>query len=369
MKTIGICIPTYKRPDFLRRCLASIIDQADGLPVQIFVADDSCSDANDEVLREAALRFPALRHRKNETNLGINENIRRVVEMADTDYAWLVGEDDYFLPGALARAVAEVGSANNPFVLCNYALVEDSSAAQARPALDVSVDTTLTADEVIRRYLWSAGFMGACLFDLRSWRRVASDRYHGTYYAHVGHIVERLARPDCPVRILGAPLVSNRAEGPGAFTWRTDALGVFFGFERMCAIARRWCRAAPASTGSADLPREAALPVDAFDGPDARRRHHGHVDLSTPPATGPSAGGDPLCGVGDGADAARLVSCGAGRQAMGGRSEQRNRVTASATPMSCPAAFHGIGGPYGCPQRQCTPLTSLHSLSDLSVLP
>ena len=253
MKTIGICIPTYKRPDFLRRCLASIIDQADGLPVQIFVADDSCSDANDAVLREAALRFPALRHQKNEANLGINENIRRVVEMADTDYAWLVGEDDYFLPGALGRAVLEVGSSNNPFVLCNYALVEDSSAAQARPALDVSVDTTLTADEVIRRYLWSAGFMGACLFDLRSWRRVASDRYRGTYYAHVGHIVEMLDRPDRPVRILGAPLVSNRAEGPEAFTWRTDALGVFFGFERMCAIA---ASVVPALTPALD---EAAL--------------------------------------------------------------------------------------------------------------
>ena len=253
MKTIGICIPTYKRPDFLRRCLASIIDQADGLPVQIFVADDSCSDANDAVLREAALRFPALRHQKNEANLGINENIRRVVEMADTDYGWLVGEDDYFLPGALARAVAEVSSASNPFVLCNYALVEDSSAAQARPALDVSVDTTMTADEVIRRYLWSAGFMGACLFDLRSWHRVASDRYRGTYYAHVGHIVEMLARPNRPVRILGAPLVSNRAEGPEAFTWRTDALGVFFGFERMCAIA---ASVVPALTPALD---EAAL--------------------------------------------------------------------------------------------------------------
>ena len=237
MKSIGICIPTYKRPDFLRQCLASIIDQADGLPVEIFVADDSCSDVNDAVIREAALRFPALRHRKNGTNLGINENIRRVVEMADTDYAWLVGEDDHFLPGALARAVAEVSAADNPFVLCNYALVEDSKAAQAHPALDVAVDTTVTADEVIRRHLWSAGFMGACLFDLRSWRRVASDRYHGTYYAHVGHVVEMLGKPDRPVRILGSPLVANRAEGPEAFTWRTDALGVFFGFERMCAIA------------------------------------------------------------------------------------------------------------------------------------
>ena len=111
------------------------------------------------------------------------------------------------------------------------------SGAPARMALDVSVDTTVTADQLIRRHLWSAGFMGACLFELRSWRRVASDRYHGTYYAHVGHIVEMLERPDRPVRILGAPLVANRAEGPESFTWRTDALGVFFGFERMCAIA------------------------------------------------------------------------------------------------------------------------------------
>ena len=62
------------------------------------------------MIRAAALRFPALHHRRNETNLGINENIRRVVETADTDYAWLVGEDDYFLPGALARAVAEIAS-------------------------------------------------------------------------------------------------------------------------------------------------------------------------------------------------------------------------------------------------------------------
>ena len=237
MKTIGICIPTYKRPDFLRRCLASIVDQADGLPIAIFVADDSCSDVNDAVIGEAARRFPALQHRKNETNLGINENIRHVVEIADTDYVWLVGEDDYFLPGALARAVAAVHSTDGPFVLCNYLLVEDSPTVPARTALDMSVDTTVSAEQMIRRHLWCAGFMGACLFELQSWRRLASDRYHGTYYAHVGHIVEMLGSPDRKVPILGAPLVANRAEGPESFTWHADALGVFFGFERMCAIA------------------------------------------------------------------------------------------------------------------------------------
>ena len=52
-----------------------------------------------------------------------------------------------------------------------------------------------------------------------------------------------LTRPDQPVPILAAPLVANRADAPEVFTWRSDALGGFFGFERMCEIA---ASAAPA---------------------------------------------------------------------------------------------------------------------------
>ena len=103
MKTIGICIPTYRRPEFLARCLASIGEQTANLAVEVFVADDSCSDVNASVIEAARARLPRLRYYRNDRNLGINENIRHVVELADTDYVWLVGEDDYFLPGALAK--------------------------------------------------------------------------------------------------------------------------------------------------------------------------------------------------------------------------------------------------------------------------
>ena len=237
MKTLGVCIPTYRRPEFLARCLASIIDQAGDLAVEVFVADDSCSDVNTSVIEAARSRFPTLRYHRNDSNLGINENIRRVVELADTDYVWLVGEDDFFLAGALAKVCAAIEAADGPFVMCNYALVGDEESTARRVALDVSVDAALTAEAFIRRHLWSAGFIGGCVIHLGTWRRVASDRYHGTYYAHVGHIVEMLARPDQPMPILATPLVANRAEAPEFFTWRSDALGVFFGFERMCQIA------------------------------------------------------------------------------------------------------------------------------------
>ena len=237
MKTIGICIPTYRRPAYLAKCLDSIIDQAQGLPVKLFVADDSCSDINAEVIRRATSRFAGLDWQRNPVNLGINENIRRVIDCADTDYVWLVGEDDYFLPGALSTAVNQIATTPLPFFLCNYSFVGDDDAVPRRQALNLHTDATISAEEFVERHLWSAGFMGACLLELAAWRRVASDRYHGTYYAHVGHIIEMLGEPHQAVRVLASPLVANRAEDPDFFTWRSDALGVYFGFEQMCRRA------------------------------------------------------------------------------------------------------------------------------------
>ena len=237
MKTLGICIPTFRRPDFLARCLESAIRQSQGLALKIFVADDSCTDVNRDVIAAASSRFGELHYERNLVNLGINENIRRVVAMADTDYVWLMGEDDYFVAGALARVCAEIQSGSYPFVFCNYVLVGDDAGPIGRSALSLPGDLVLGAADFIGRYLWSAGFMGACVLDLAEWRRVASDRYLGTYYAHVGYIVEMLGGPAQTVRVLADPLVANRAEERNFFTWRSDALGVYFGFEQMCRLA------------------------------------------------------------------------------------------------------------------------------------
>lgn len=236
-KTLGICIPTFRRPHLLVRCLESAIQQSAGLPLRIFVADDSCSDVNRDVVAAASSRFGELYYARNPTNLGINENIRRVVELANTDYVWLIGEDDYFLPGALAKVCAEIQQAGYPFLFCNYAFVGDSTQSIGRHALSLPADLALEAADFIGQYLWSAGFMGACVLDLAAWRRVASDRYHGTYYAHVGHIVEMIGGPARSVRVLADALVANRAGERTFFTWRSDALGVYFGFERMCRLA------------------------------------------------------------------------------------------------------------------------------------
>lgn len=72
MTTLGICIPTYRRPDFLRRCVLSAIASAEGQPLRIFIADDSMSDINTPVLSELTAAHPFVQVHQNAKNLGIS---------------------------------------------------------------------------------------------------------------------------------------------------------------------------------------------------------------------------------------------------------------------------------------------------------
>ena len=70
-KLLGICIPTYKRPDQLKLCIESIIQAARPFDVPIFIADDSVDTTNHAVLNHLARDYPHLFITANDENLGI----------------------------------------------------------------------------------------------------------------------------------------------------------------------------------------------------------------------------------------------------------------------------------------------------------
>ncbi|GAA0751487.1 glycosyltransferase [Ideonella azotifigens] len=236
MTTLGICIPTYKRPDFLRRCVESAIESAAGRPIRVFVADDSLTDVNRPVLDALCAAYSFVHVHRNERNLGIDANIQHVVDLCDCDYAWLIGEDDLFLPGAVAAMHDRLQGRDDPFVFSNYQWVTEDHATVLGVASPGAVDGERAAADFIPELLASIGFIGAVLVQRAAWGRTDAAPYLGTYFAHVGRIVDMLAaRP--VVQISAAPSVANRSQGEDTFTWKKDSFGVFLGFERMCRIA------------------------------------------------------------------------------------------------------------------------------------
>lgn len=233
MKTLSVCVPTYRRPALLDRCVRSAISSAGEHPIEVVVVDDSVSDINGDVMKQLISEFPFVRWVRNERNLGIDVNIQRAVDLATTDYAWLIGEDDLFLPGAIARVHARIQAGEEAFVFANYRYVDIDPTVVLGTASSEQMPGSMPRDEFISNHLWAIGFIGACVVRKSAWAVTDPMPYHGTYFTHVGRIAEILSR-EPRVAVEAQPCVANRVEGGDTFTWKSDSYGVFVGFLSMC---------------------------------------------------------------------------------------------------------------------------------------
>ncbi len=211
-------------------CIRSVIRSAGESRIPIIVADDSADDTNAEAMSALMREYAGLRWHRNERNLGIDGNICRAVSLCDADYAWLLGEDDLFVPDAVPRVLAALHNREPAFLFVNYSYVSnDYRYSLKERVVAVRSDQRLSAAEFAERYSWAMGFIGACVVDRRRW--VVDEGFLGTYYAHVGSVLARLAGAE--VTMVADPIVLNRAENSRSFTWRDRPFDVFFGWERM----------------------------------------------------------------------------------------------------------------------------------------
>lgn len=94
-KTIGICIPTYNRSNFLEKSLALSIKNIEGDCPPIFISDNNSFDNTAETVKLAKQIYPNIVYENNSENLGSEKNFEKVLKMSKTPYSWLMGDDEH----------------------------------------------------------------------------------------------------------------------------------------------------------------------------------------------------------------------------------------------------------------------------------
>lgn len=90
---------TYNRSACLKRTLDSFL-QAGCASMRLHVLDNASTDETPRVVKEIQGKWPALAYHRNPYNIGGNANILRAVEVSDTPYHWVIGDDDkWYLHG------------------------------------------------------------------------------------------------------------------------------------------------------------------------------------------------------------------------------------------------------------------------------
>lgn len=116
MKTLAISIPNYNRIFELKRLLFTIIEQIEKFDlfndVQICICDDCSPDNPSKTIEEYINKYSQIdiRYYRKETNQGMSRNFLDSVLMAESEYCWIIGNDDMPEDDAIYEVVKMVKS-------------------------------------------------------------------------------------------------------------------------------------------------------------------------------------------------------------------------------------------------------------------
>ena len=105
---LSICIPTYNGARRIESALYSLAPQAaaHGGEVELIVSDNCSTDDTREVV-ERARKWGPIRYHRNEQNVGQARNVLRLTnELAEGEFAWVLGDDDLVRPGGVERVLS-----------------------------------------------------------------------------------------------------------------------------------------------------------------------------------------------------------------------------------------------------------------------
>lgn len=106
MATVDVIIPSYNHRQFIEQLIPSILENANTVPLHIYVVDDCSTDDSAEYLR--SLSDPRISVHINEKNMGTSFAINKATEMGDAPFVAHVGSDDLWHPQKLMKQLQAI---------------------------------------------------------------------------------------------------------------------------------------------------------------------------------------------------------------------------------------------------------------------
>lgn len=104
-KILSICIPTYNGGNYLKYNVNKLIGLSLKYNFDICVSDNASTDGTQEFMLKLVSKYDFVKYHRNNENMGFANNTDYVLKMADTEYVWLLGDDDEILEDGLIKVI------------------------------------------------------------------------------------------------------------------------------------------------------------------------------------------------------------------------------------------------------------------------
>ena len=217
----SIAIPAYDRPNEYDELLTSIFEM-NFLPNEIIICEDFSKQRN--VIRQITemqrMRFiekeVKITYIENETNLGYDANIRKLIDLALYKWVILIGNDDLFLKNGLeeidkfCKKNPDIAMVSRPFIRFEKDISKPLGISRILPT-----ETIIKNGDSPRLIFRMCGFVGGLVVNKEWAKPLATNKYDGTLY----YQIYLAANAFCTKGIgyLGKPSVGGRTGNPPLF--------------------------------------------------------------------------------------------------------------------------------------------------------
>lgn len=104
---LSIVVPVYNVKEYLPACMESLLEQAEGRPVEILLVDDGSTDGSGQLCEEYQRRSSMVRVLHQE-NKGLSGARNSGLQQAGGEYVMFVDSDDWLEPNALELLLEEL---------------------------------------------------------------------------------------------------------------------------------------------------------------------------------------------------------------------------------------------------------------------
>lgn len=216
---LTFAIPTYNGAEFLAGAIDSIINEVAAEKfedVEVLISDNCSTDGTREIAEKYQAAYPGrVRYRRNAVNAGYDRNVDRAVREAKGEYVWLIGDDDYLSPGAVAVIRAKLLALGEPRPAAliapadHYNMVRKEMVYAARPPADkVCPD----GNAFFESAMWSTSSMGSVLVNRDAWLKTDLSDAFGSNWAHLAGLIKIMKNR--PGVVLASPPVIVRIRNP-----------------------------------------------------------------------------------------------------------------------------------------------------------
>ncbi len=119
---ISVCIPVYNREKYIAQCIESVLAQ-DYENIEIIISDNCSTDGTVDIIN-GYLKDKRIRFYRNETNIGLVENFKKLLDYTVTQWIIALSSDDFWIdPSFLSQAVDRINKHKDLSIFCGGKMV------------------------------------------------------------------------------------------------------------------------------------------------------------------------------------------------------------------------------------------------------